>query len=377
MISPQTKGYVVSNHLDLPRFMSQALGLVKKASQQVAPNPKVGCVIVKDGVVIGRGVTQPPGGNHAEIEAMNNARSLGYDLAGSTAFVTLEPCSHFGRTPPCADALIKAGIMTVVVACLDTNPLVQGQGIAKLRAAGMEVITGVLEPEARESNLGFLIRMEKGRPWIRMKAAASLDGKTALHNGKSQWITGEAARQDGHIWRSRSGAILTGIGTVLDDDPQLNVRGIAVATQPLRVIVDSKLQIPLSAKILAGGGSLIVCATEDPAKIQPLRDAGNEVLCMPNAKGKVDLPSLMQELGRRQINELHIEAGSKLNGSLIREACVDELLLYLAPKLLGDARGLFDLDMLESLDGAKNLSFHEITQIGEDLRILARFKHIN
>jgi diaminohydroxyphosphoribosylaminopyrimidine deaminase/5-amino-6-(5-phosphoribosylamino)uracil reductase len=367
----------VNNRLDLPRLMAQALTLAKEAAQYVAPNPKVGCVLVKDGVVIGKGVTQPPGGNHAEIEAMNDASSQGHDLAGSTAFVTLEPCSHFGRTPPCSDALIKAGIKTAVVACLDPNPLVQGQGIARLKAAGIEVITGVLEQEARESNLGFLTRMEKGRPWIRMKAAASLDGKTALHNGQSQWITAEPARHDGHAWRARAGAILTGIGTVLDDDPQLNVRGIAVARQPLRIIVDSKLQIPVTAKILTGGGSLIVCALEEPGKISTLRDAGNEVICVPNAQGKVDLPALMQELGRRQINELHIEAGAKLNGSLIREHCVDELLLYLAPKLLGDARGLFDLEILERLDGAKSLSFHEITQIGEDLRILARFKHLD
>ncbi|GGC71233.1 bifunctional diaminohydroxyphosphoribosylaminopyrimidine deaminase/5-amino-6-(5-phosphoribosylamino)uracil reductase RibD [Undibacterium terreum] len=353
--------------------MLQALDLAGKAPQWVAPNPKVGCVIIKNGEILGLGVTQPPGGNHAEIEAMADARIKGHDLEGATAFVTLEPCSHYGRTPPCSDALIKSGIKTVVVACLDTNPLVQGQGIAKLKAAGVEVITGVLEQEARESNLGFLTRMEKGRPWIRMKAAASLDGKTALHNGKSQWITSEAARHDGHLWRSRAGAILTGIGTVQDDNPQLNVRGISVDRQPLRIIVDSKLQISPSAKILTGGGSLIVCAVEDAEKISVLRDAGNEVLCLPNPRGKVDLPALMQELGRRQINELHIEAGSKLNGSLIREQCVDELLLYFAPKLLGDARGLFDLPLLESLDGAQNLSFHEITQIGEDLRILARF----
>ncbi|MFZ6646703.1 bifunctional diaminohydroxyphosphoribosylaminopyrimidine deaminase/5-amino-6-(5-phosphoribosylamino)uracil reductase RibD [Undibacterium sp. TJN25] len=353
--------------------MSKTLDLVKNTTHRVAPNPKVGCLILKNEKIIGSGVTQPPGGNHAEIEAMNDALSHGHDLTGSTAFVTLEPCSHFGRTPPCSDALIKAGIKTVVVGCLDPNPLVQGQGIAKLKAAGIEVITGVLEQEARESNLGFLTRMEKGRPWTRMKTAASLDGKTALHNGKSQWITGAAARHDGHLWRARAGAILTGIGTVLDDDPQLNVRGVEVATQPLRVIVDSKLQISLHAKILAGGGSLVVCAVEDSLKIQALRQAGTEVICLPNAKGKVDLPALMQELGRRQINELHIEAGSKLNGSLIREHCVDELLLYVAPKLLGDARGLFDLDILESLDGATNLSFHEVTQIGEDLRILARF----
>ncbi|MES2072674.1 MAG: bifunctional diaminohydroxyphosphoribosylaminopyrimidine deaminase/5-amino-6-(5-phosphoribosylamino)uracil reductase RibD [Pseudomonadota bacterium] len=367
----------MNGNLDAQHFMAQALSLAKTATQQVAPNPKVGCVIVKNGAIIGRGVTQPPGGNHAEIEAMADARSQGHDLAGSTVFVTLEPCSHFGRTPPCSDALIKANVKTVVAACLDTNPLVQGQGIAKLEAAGIQVISGILEQEARESNLGFLTRMEKGRPWIRMKTAASLDGKTALHNGQSQWITGEAARRDGHLWRSRAGAILTGIGTVLDDDPQLNVRGFELSRQPLRVIVDSKLQIPVTAKILAGGGSLVVCASEEAGKTALLHDAGNEVLSLPNAEGKVDLPALMQELGRRQINELHIEAGAKLNASLIREHCVDELLLYLAPKLLGDARGMFDLEMLNSLDDARNLSFHEITQIGEDVRILARFNSLN
>jgi len=362
--------------MHLKHFMSQALELAINATQQVAPNPKVGCVIVKDAKIIGRGVTQAPGGNHAEIEAMSDARAQGHALAGSTAFVTLEPCSHYGRTPPCADALIQSGIATVVIGCLDTNPLVQGQGIAKLRAAGIEVITGVLEDEARESNLGFLTRMESGRPWVRMKAAASLDGKTALHNGLSQWITSADARQDGHRWRARAGAILTGIGTVRDDDPLLTVRDVPNVHQPLRVVVDSTLQIPLTAKVLQGAPCMVVAALEhetERQKASRLRSQGHDVVFIPNPLGKVDLPALMQELGRRQINELHVEAGAKLNSSLIREHCVDELLLYLAPKLLGDARPLFDLERLEHLQDARNLSFHDIAQIGKDIRIRARF----
>jgi diaminohydroxyphosphoribosylaminopyrimidine deaminase / 5-amino-6-(5-phosphoribosylamino)uracil reductase len=287
--------------------------------------------------------------------------------------VTLEPCSHFGRTPPCADALLRSGVGRVVAALRDPNPLVGGQGLAKLQAAGIAVQCGVLEAEAREMNIGFLSRMERGRPWVRMKTAASLDGGTGLHNGQSQWITSAEARDDGHWWRARACAILTGIGTVQQDDPRLNVRAVDTPRQPLRIVVDSAMQINPEAQVLAGGGTLVVAAHADARKEAQLRERGAEVILLPAAHGKVDLPALMAELGRRQINELHVEAGFKLNGSLIREQCVDELLVYLAPSLLGNAQGMFALPPLEQLDQRKPLRFHEVKRIGPDLRILARF----
>ena len=360
----------ISNDL---QGMRHALHWAEKGLFTTTPNPRVGCVIVKDCKIIGEGHTQPAGQAHAEVQAIHDARARGFDVHGATAYVTLEPCSHHGRTPPCADALISAGIARVVAAIADPNPLVAGQGLAKLRTAGIETACGVLEAEARELNIGFFSRMQRAKPWVRMKAAASLDGKTALHNGRSQWITGQAARDDGHWWRARACAILTGIGTIKADDPQLNVRAVDTPRQPRRIVVDSRLDIDPEARVLQGGGTWIVTAQKNPEKEALLHDRGAEIIMLPNAQGKVDLPSLMLELGRRQINEVHVEAGLKLNGSLIREACVDELLLYLAPNLLGDARGLFDLPALDTLDGKYALSFHEVKQIGLDLRILARF----
>ncbi|WP_038492126.1 bifunctional diaminohydroxyphosphoribosylaminopyrimidine deaminase/5-amino-6-(5-phosphoribosylamino)uracil reductase RibD [Collimonas arenae] len=354
-------------------FMSQALQLAENGLLSSAPNPAIGCVIVKDGQVIGSGFTQPPGGNHAEIQALQDAAAKGHDVRGATAYVTLEPCSHFGRTPPCADALVRAGVGKVVAALEDPNPLVAGQGMARLQAAGIAVESGVLAAQARELNIGFFTRMQTGKPWVRLKVAASLDGKTALHNGQSQWITSPAARDDGHMWRARAGAILTGIGTIKEDNPQLTVRTVKLARQPLRVIVDSKLSISPEAKILVGGGNLIFTATVDTAKQAMLEQQGAEVVVLPNPSGKVDLPQVILELGKRQINELHVEAGSKLNASLIREHCVDELLVYLAPSILGDGRGMFGLPALENLQDKISLKFHQIQQIGEDLRILARF----
>lgn len=353
--------------------MELALQWAAKGMFITAPNPRVGCVIVKDNRIIGIGHTQPAGQAHAEVCALEDAASKGYDVRGATVYVTLEPCSHYGRTPPCADALVRAGVSRVVAAMADPNPLVAGQGMARLRAAGIETLCGFMEDEAREMNIGFMSRMERGRPWVRMKAACSLDGKTALHNGLSQWITSPMARDDGHWWRARACAVLTGIGTVQQDDPQLNVRAVETNRQPRRIVVDSHLQISPTARILEGGGTWIVAARSNPEKEAKLRDLGAEIILLPNSRGKVDLPALMTELGARQINELHVEAGFKLNGSLIREGCVDELLLYLAPNLIGDAQGLFDLPSLDNLDGRKVLSFHEFKQIGPDLRILARF----
>lgn len=351
--------------------MARALQLARLGLYTTSPNPRVGCVIVRDGLVVGEGWHVRAGEPHAEVHAL---RAAGEAARGATAYVTLEPCSHFGRTPPCADGLIAAGVARVVAAMTDPNPQVAGSGLAKLQAAGIDAQAGLMETEARELNIGFVSRMTRGRPWVRLKTAASLDGKTALNNGVSQWITGPAARQDGHRWRARACAILTGIGTVRDDDPQLTVRGIEVERQPLRVVVDSRLETPVTAKMLDGGNCLILAATENAERIEALTAAGAEVVVLPNAHGKVELPALLAELGRRGINELHVEAGFKLNGSLLREGCVDELLIYQAPILLGEkAQGMFDLPELTDLAGKRQLKIIERRLLGDDLRLLARF----
>lgn len=359
------------------KWMRQALQLALQCGNDTAPNPRVGCVLVRGDQLLAQGLTQPPGGRHAEAAALFDADQRGIDVRGATAYVTLEPCSHFGRTAPCADALVNAGIARVVAAIGDPNPQVAGQGIAKLVQAGIACEVGLFEREAHDINIGFFTRMQRGTPWVRMKIAASLDGKTALHNGQSQWITSEAARQDGHAWRARACAILTGIGTVQADDPQLNVRGIAVQRQPLRIIVDSKLEISTSAKILQAGGASVVYAQPDKEKQAQLAAMGVELLHLPNAHGKVDLAALLQELGKRHLNELHVEAGLKLHASLLREGCVDELLLYLAPKILGDAQNMFALPALQALadlPARQQCKFHAVEQIGADLRILARLE---
>lgn len=352
-------------------FMARALQLAQRGLYTTTPNPRVGCVIVHDGDIVGEGWHEKAGEPHAEIHAL---RSAGAKARGATAYVTLEPCSHFGRTPPCADALIEAGLARVVAAMGDPNPQVAGRGLDKLRAAGIAASAGLLSREAEELNIGFISRMTRGRPWVRLKVAASLDGKTALNNGNSQWITGPDARRDGHRWRARSCAMLTGIGTVRDDDPQLTVRDIPASRQPLRVVVDSRLETPLNARILEGGGVLIAAATEDAKRIAALEQRGAEVVVLANGQGKVDLRRLLEELARRGVNEVMAEAGFKLNGSLLREGCVDELLIYQAPVLLGDdARGMFNLPELTELSGKRELKVLERRMVGDDLRILARF----
>jgi diaminohydroxyphosphoribosylaminopyrimidine deaminase/5-amino-6-(5-phosphoribosylamino)uracil reductase len=353
--------------------MRLALDWAARGMNITTPNPRVGCVIVRDGEVIGAGHTQPAGQAHAEVAAMRDAAARGHDVGGATAYVTLEPCNHHGRTPPCSQALVTAGLARVVAAIEDPNPLVAGQGMATLEAAGIAVRSGVLADAAHELNIGFFSRMQRGRPWVRLKSAASLDGMTALHDGQSQWITAAPARADGHAWRARACAILTGIGTVKADDPQLTVRALETTRQPRRVIVDSRLEIALDARVLQGEPSWIVAAQVNPEKEAVLRAAGHDVIMLPNEHGKVDLQALMLELGRREINELHVEAGSKLNGSLIAAGCVDELLVYLAPCLIGDAQGMFALTAPAHLDHKLQLKFHEVRQVGEDLRILARF----
>ena len=353
-------------------MMARALQLAERGMWTTTPNPRVGCVLTRDGEVIGEGWHEKAGEPHAEVNAL---RAAGERARGATAYVTLEPCSHHGRTPPCAEALVAAGVSRVVAAMSDPNPLVAGKGLAMLRVAGIEATSGLLENAARELNIGFVSRMTRGRPWLRLKAAASLDGKTALNNGVSQWITGPDARRDGHRWRARACAVLTGIGTVRDDDPQLLVRDVETTRQPLRVVVDSRLETPLSARILQGGPVLVAVAVDDEKRANLLRAAGAEVLLLPNAAGKVELKDLLEELGRRGINEVHAEAGFKLNGSLLREGLVDELLLYLAPCLIGhDASGLFNLPELTSLDGKRPLQIRDLRQIGEDIRLIARLR---
>jgi len=348
-------------------FMARALGLAERGLFTTTPNPRVGCVVVRGGEVVGEGFHERAGEAHAEVNAL---RAAGGRAAGGTVYVNLEPCSHHGRTPPCTDALVAAGVKRVVVAMGDPNPKVSGQGFAALRAAGVEVASGLLEAEARELNVGFVSRMTRGRPWVRLKVAATLDARTALADGESQWITGEAARRDGHRWRARACAILTGIGTVKDDDPRLTVRDVETPRQPLRVLVDSRLEVPLSARILEGGNLLVAAAIEDQARIDALHERGAEVVVLPNASGKVELEDLMRELGRRALNEIHVEAGFKLNGSLVAAGVVDELLVYIAPKVLGEsARGMFNLPGVERLADARRLQLMDVTRIGEDVRL--------
>jgi diaminohydroxyphosphoribosylaminopyrimidine deaminase/5-amino-6-(5-phosphoribosylamino)uracil reductase len=356
--------------------LEQCLALAHAAIGLSDPNPRVGCVIASaDGRALAQGSTQQAGGPHAEAAALADAHAAGADLRGATAWVSLEPCAHHGRTPPCCDALIDAGVARVVVAAVDPNPLVAGQGIAKLRAAGIAVdlADGPVAREARELNIGFFSRMQRGRPWVRMKIAASLDGRTALDNGASQWITGEAARRDGHAWRKRASALLTGIGTVLEDNPRLDVRLVPTPRQPLRVIVDSRLQTPADARILdAPGEVLVYTAADDTLRAAALRARGAQLLPMAGAHAKVDLAAMLADLAQRGVNELHVEAGHKLNASLLREGLVDELLVYLAPRLLGIGREMAAFGPLSTLAEALEFEFTQVDRIGDDLRILAR-----
>lgn len=356
-------------------FMNKALEQAAQALFLSSPNPRVGCVIVNaSGQIIGQGFTQQAGGAHAEVMALRDAAARGNDVHGATAYVTLEPCSHQGRTGPCCDALVAAGIGKVVGALTDPNPKVAGRGFERLRAAGVEVEVGIGAAESRELNLGFFSRMIRSTPWVRMKAASSLDGVTALHNGTSQWITSAPARADGHAWRARACTILTGIGTVLEDNPRLNVREVETQRQPRIAVVDSKLDIPLDAHVLkAPSGCLIYTSSQNQSRINALQALGATVIDMPNAAGKVDLAAMLRDLAQRGTNELHVEAGFKLNGSFIREGLVDEFLFYQAPKLLGTgAMGIANFGPLDALTKGVDLEFHDITRLGPDLRIIAR-----
>jgi diaminohydroxyphosphoribosylaminopyrimidine deaminase/5-amino-6-(5-phosphoribosylamino)uracil reductase len=351
------------------QYMSRALELAALGLRTTTPNPRVGCVIVRDGRVVGEGWHRRAGEPHAEVLALAQA---GGAARGATVYLTLEPCSHQGRTPPCVEALLEARVGRVIAAMEDPNPSVNGRGLSRLREAGVEVRCGLLAAEAQELNLGFVSRMTRARPWVRMKMAASLDGRTALPDGASKWITGPEARDDGHAWRARACAVLTGIGTVKDDDPLLTVRAVETSRQPLRVLVDSRLELALEANILRGGNLLIACARSIPGKAEELRDRGCEVIELPDPQGKVDLVRLLGELAERGVNELHVEAGYRLNGSLLREDCVDELLVYLAPMLLGNAIGMADFLPPAALAEARRLTLRSVERAGEDLRLLAR-----
>lgn len=360
--------------------MRTALDLAERSLFLTAPNPHVGCVLTTStGHILGLGHTQRAGGPHAEVMALRDAAAKGNAVEGATAFVTLEPCAHQGRTGPCCDALIAAGIHKVVAAIADPNPLVAGQGFARLRAAGIEVEVGSGATESRELNIGFFSRMVRKTPWVRMKIAATLDGKTALPDGRSQWITGVAARTDGHAWRARACAVLTGIGTVLQDLPRLDVRLVDTPRQPHLVIVDSRLETPLDAPLfIAGRALLIYSAVHNEAKKAALEAQGATVIYLPGtvnhagAQPKVDLSAMLHDLAHREVNELHVEAGERLNGSLVREGLVDEFLVYLAPKLMGQGMGMAACGPLTQLSDALALEFKSVAPCGVDLRVLAR-----
>jgi diaminohydroxyphosphoribosylaminopyrimidine deaminase/5-amino-6-(5-phosphoribosylamino)uracil reductase len=344
-------------------MMRRALALAEKGLFTATPNPRVGCVLTQGERIVGEGWHEKAGAPHAEANALVQASAA---AKGATAYVSLEPCNHHGKTPPCADALIRAGVVRVVAAMRDPNPQSKKGGEA-LAAAGIRFEHGLMEEEARELNIGFVSRMARGRPWVRMKIAATLDGRTALANGKSQWITGSEARKDGHHWRARACAIATGGGTVKADDPRLTVREFETTRQPLRVVIDSHVETPPQARILQGEKVLLFAAVA--GKTLP----NAEIVVMPNAGGKVDLKKMLGELGRRGVNELHVEGGFKLNGSLVREGCVDEFLIYMNPSLLGDsAQGMVNLAEITALDQRVALKLRSVERIGDDLRIIAR-----
>jgi len=364
--------------IDQSAHMRQALDLAALAVGVCEPNPRVGCVLVAaDGQEIGRGHTQEAGGPHAEIAALRDAQTRGNSTSGSTAYVTLEPCAHQGRTGPCCDALVAAGVRRVVASLADPNPLVGGQGFARLRAAGIEVEVGPGAAESHALNIGFFSRMLRQTPWVRLKVAASLDGTTALDNGKSQWITSGEARADGHAWRARAGAILTGIGTVREDNPRLDVRLVPCPRQPPLVVIDSRLETPLDSHLFMDGRQVwIYAAVADPTRAAALEQRGANIRYLPGrvpgTESKVDLQAVLLDLAQRDVNELHIEAGHKLNGSLLREGLVDELLVYLAPKLIGAGRAMAALGPLSSLEQATPLQFVSSSMVGPDLRLVAR-----
>ena len=363
----------MARYSDDAGWMRHAIALAHEALYVTSPNPRVACLIVRDGVLLASGVTRAAGGPHAEVVALRQAAQQGTDVGGSTVYVTLEPCSHYGRTPPCVDALIAARPARVVVAMADPNPLVGGKGLARLRAAGILVTTPVCAEEALAVNPGFVSRMTRQLPWVWMKLASSLDGRIALGNGESKWITGEAARADGHHWRARSCVVLTGSGTVLADDPQLSVRYVATARQPFKAIVDTRFEVNEDARIFDGTRTWVFTCRYDREKATRLAQRNVEVIELPSAGGRVDLLAMMRWLAQNNINEVHVEAGARLSGALLQAHCVDELLLYMAPMLLGsDAIDMVRMDPLHSLDQAQRFSFIDMSSLAPDIRLRAR-----
>ncbi len=354
-------------------YMAEALRLAEQGLYTTDPNPRVGCVLVKDGKIIGRGFHHKAGEAHAEVQALEQA---GEQARGAGVYVTLEPCAHFGRTGPCADALIEAGVTRVVAAMQDPNPRVAGKGFGKLGTARIATASGLLEAQARQLNPGFISRMTRGRPWVRSKLGVSLDGRTALGTGESKWITGEAARQDAQRWRARSSAILTGIGTVLSDDPSLSVRLEGNWRQPMRVVVDAQLRIPATAKLFQAPGRVhIVTLETGGGRHKAVTAAGATVMVLPTVEGRVDLVALMERFAEMECNEILVEAGAALNGALLKAGLLDELLIYMAPQLLGDtARGMFSLPPLANMAQRLQLQLSDVRMVGEDIRIMARLK---
>lgn len=362
----------VQQAADDVRWMQHALALAETSLYITAPNPRVGCVIVHNDAILGQGATQQAGGPHAEVVALRDAASKTHDLRGATVYVTLEPCSHQGRTPPCVDSLISAEVGRVVIAMCDPNPLVGGKGLARLREAGIAVTIGVGAEQALALNVGFVSRMTRGLPWVWMKSGISLDGHTALPGGESQWITGPLARADGQHWRARSCVVLTGIGTVRSDNPLLNVREVTTSRQPVRAVIDARFEIDENARLFNGDKVWLFVCRIDAAKAERLAQRNVEVVVMPSSAAGVDLPSVMRWLAAHEINEVHVEAGARLSGALLETACVDEMLIYMAPLMLGQGRGMAQIPLISTLDAAERFEFIGAEQVGTDMRLRLR-----
>lgn len=359
--------------------MRQALTLAESVLYVPSPNPRVGCVIVRDAQVIGQGATQQAGSHHAEVMALQDMASRGLNARGSTVYVSLEPCSHHGRTPPCVNALIAAKPDRVVFAHFDPNPKVAGQGMRALRDAGIAVSVGVCADLALEINPGFVSRMTRGLPYVWMKAASSLDGRTALRNGVSQWITGAQARADGHHWRARSCVVMTGIGTVRTDNPKLNVRHVSTPRQPKRAVIDPGFEIAEDAALIDGGEVYIFTGAVNQDKANRLADRNVQVILVPEGeptpsrpRPRVDMQAMMQWLAAQGNNEVHVEAGEGLNGALLAADCIDELLVYMAPMLLGEGKSIAQVPSLQRLEDAHRFSFIDVKLLGVDVRLRAR-----
>lgn len=353
-------------------WMRQALALAEQSLYITSPNPRIACLIVRDGQLLASGATQEVGGPHAEVMALRQARERGVDVAGATFYVTLEPCSHHGRTPPCAQALVQAAPARVVVAMHDPNPLVAGRGLAMLRQAGIQVDGPLCVEDALQVNAGFFARMTRGRPWLWMKMAASLDGRSALPDGRSQWITGPQARDDGHHWRARSCVVLTGIGTVQADNPRLNVRAVQTPRPPIKAVLDTQLKLDPAASMLDGTPCWVFSHRRDADREAQLADRNAQVIPMPLRDGHVDVCAVLDWMAGQQINEVHAEAGARLSGALLDAGVVDQLLMYLAPKILGQGRGIADIAALSGLDAVQPFEFTDLRLFGQDARLLAR-----